>query len=1122
MVLSTGLMGCYVTPMPIPENQASKVSAVEVFCGFLCPESSQVGTLNQGLKNLLQFVLAAYFLKKSYTVRLVLVDTVAAMVELGSLLYDEPWITRETDSALHKLLQKNMLLVLEAILTNFDLPESESIPLKQCHFNFIESGLIFFLNFLGNESVNSEPLWKYIIHIFSLTKSSSNDVRNSSVPLFRQHILTIRILKMEIKLKELLYRSQSLLPTVRKQMQTLHKEVLLVTTFLAAIQGGNRTLEGSVLEDVYSGFVSFNWNEISEHTLRSFSLELFVFLKKIMLACEEKKGMYLRDRSSLLSPNFSKTPEFGFMDFLLRDLQELLNSEHVKFPLQIQVIHGHIDFFRSFLNDVGNKHYDFDHSDLKGLVLRILQVALQVEYISDSLLQNPDVAWYLFPWLSSLIEDTKLIKVQISEISNELHGIRFDDFLQSTNNVMPPSKISEIDEVVINRVDDECELIAKLTRGSKQLDIASIVGMAGIGKTTLARKIYYSYSVSLHFHTRAWCHVSQLYHKRKLLIEILGDVMEITNSILEMRDDELELKLYQCLKGKRYLIIIDDLWSTDAWNDLQHSFPNDGNESRILITSRLHDVVPKIQEDSIHHLPLLTDAESWELLNMKLFKEEACPEDLLDPGKKIASSCDGLPLTVVTISGLLQGIEKTSDWCKQVGESLSSLIADSEESRCMDKLRLSYNHLPNHLKLCFLYLGAFFGYKEIPVRKLIRLWVAEGLVQHAGERSAEDVAEELLTGLIGRSLVMASKRRSDRGIKTCCLHDMVLILCSRICEEESYLEQVTWRDEVFSGFSEDLDYGVHPNHSHLTDPVTYSKRRPSIYSRRNHFVMSRPSGPHVHSLLYFATSDSRPECPHDISLIPGNFKRLRVLDLECINLGHTFPEWVEDLVRLRYLALSGNINSIPNSIAKLRNLQTLVLVGLIGRVLLPDTIWSMVKLQYLHVRNGAFFSFQGTQMENPPQLPELVSLSSPLLYGVQDAEKILIRLPKLRRLTCIFSDSRDVDTGDRLQFPVLSFLKDLKSLKITYSGRNFHPRKFDFPWTLTKLTLSKFRLPWDCISEIGKLPNIEVLKLLAGAFDGEVWDMKDGEFQKLRYLKLDNLNVVHWNASEDNLPKFNT
>ncbi|CDP16515.1 unnamed protein product [Coffea canephora] len=746
----------------------------------------------------------------------------------------------------------------------------------------------------------------------------------------------------------------------------------------------------------------------------------------------------------------------GSIDFFLVDLLEQLKSKAgsvLSVKHKFHVVHREIKFLRSFLTNI-EEQYD-KHQDLKSVASSIVQVTLEAEYLIDSFVAGDSLRWYHPLWLSDLMEDLKLIKLQAGKTCKNAHGINIHNVPTASTMVSSPAEIPKVDEVVIDLADEKKLVIDRLIAGSGKLGVFSVVGMAGLGKTTLARRVYNDPSVTYHFHVRAWCCISQTYQKRELLLQILGDIVELTDDVLEMSDEDLVMKLYQCLKRNRYLVVMDDMWSIEAWNDFERSFPNDNNGSRIVITTRHSDVAAKVQVDSTPHpLRLLSDDESWELLQKKLFDTKECPSELMVVGKQIAESCKGLPLAVVAIAGLLEKTDMIADRWKQVSESICSQIADDPETRCMDILELSYRYLPNYLKPCFLYIAVFLEDKDIPVRKLAWLWRAEGFITDSGVESMEDIAEGYLRNLIGRSLVMPSKRRSCGGMKTCRVHDMLRTLCIRKSEEENLLQFQNGYDELFDSSHEDIDYGVDPNYIYPKNSIKYQKRRLDMY----------------------------PRCPYDISFIFDNFKLLRVLDLECINMGNSFPTGVLVLVGLRFLALCGDIDSIPASINYLRNLETLLVKGLKGKVSLPYAIWSMEKLRHLHIKNYAVITLEDGESTVFTPILNLVSLSSPYLFCGKGTENIMRRLLKLRKMRCLFSELPD-DTGKCNQFPILNFLTELESLNVL-------------------------------------LPNLEVLKLLSKAFEGKVWEMKEGEFLKLKILKLDSLNIAEWNACSDHLPQL--
>lgn len=164
-----------------------------------------------------------------------------------------------------------------------------------------------------------------------------------------------------------------------------------------------------------------------------------------------------------------------------------------------------------------------------------------------------------------------------------------------------------------------------------------------------------------------------------------------------------------------------------------------------------------------------------------MFDNQACPPELEESGRKIASSCRGMPLAAVVIAGIFSTAEKEEAAWEEMRRNLSSYILDDEDNSVMRILKLSYDHLSQHLKLCFLYLGVFFKDQEIPTQDMMDLWIAEGFIHDENERNA---AEEYLMELIDRSLVMVVKRRSDGRPKALLIHDLLRELCLRTCEEE--------------------------------------------------------------------------------------------------------------------------------------------------------------------------------------------------------------------------------------------------------------------------------------------------------------------------------------------------
>ncbi|PSS29089.1 Late blight resistance protein like [Actinidia chinensis var. chinensis] len=353
------------------------------------------------------------------------------------------------------------------------------------------------------------------------------------------------------------------------------------------------------------------------------------------------------------------------------------------------------------------------------------------------------------------------------------------------------------EETIVGFEEEVLIIKEQLTGVPKQLDVISIVGMPGIGKTTLAIKVYNDPLVAYHFHIRAWITISQEYVKRDLLCGLLSSVMHHTYGVDQMSDEEvnqmsdekLAQRLYKSLKGRRYFIVMDDIWDRRVWFDLNTCFPNDNNGSRIMFTSRNEHVALLSKSSRLLHLRFLTDDESWVLFQQKVFQRETCPPQLTEIGKHIAKKCQGVPLVIVVVAGILTNEEKSPDQWEKVGKTIKSQMT-ADPQIWLKTLALSYNHLPHHLKPCFLYFGLFPEDYQVPVWKLIWLWMAEGFIRETAEKSLEDVAEEYLTELIGRSLVLVSRRRYDGGVKAFGIHDLLRDFCIKQAEKECFLQQI--------------------------------------------------------------------------------------------------------------------------------------------------------------------------------------------------------------------------------------------------------------------------------------------------------------------------------------------
>ncbi|XP_027064575.1 putative late blight resistance protein homolog R1B-16 [Coffea arabica] len=760
----------------------------------------------------------------------------------------------------------------------------------------------------------------------------------------------------------------------------------------------------------------------------------------------------------------------------------------------IQKVQEELVCLRSVLREIVELHNEDE--EVQAIWDRIVGVAYGTEFLIDSLITG-NILDSSSMSIHSILEEMNIIKAAALKIcDSERLGGKVKEVTKRFNHMPQEGSKPIVNDVVVGFGDETASIINGLRNGSSQVKIVSIVGMPGCGKTTLARKVYNDSSVKSHFYERAWCTVSQIYDKRNLLLQILTCIeSKLPEDVFKMGEEDLALQVKRRLLKNRYLIVLDDVWDIDAWNGLEASFPDDGNGSRVILTSRHRGVAPQDKLDQEpHSLRQLTPNESWDLLKGKLYPgQDLAPPELCEIRQQVVEMCQGLPLTVVILAGILSSMDRYG-W-KEAVEGLSSRNVSSSD-QCTATLELSYNHLPDTLKACFLYFGAFPEDHEHNTKRLISLWVAEGFVQKNQPKRLEDVANDYLMELIGRSLVTVSKPRSIDGVKACRIHDLLYEFCVTKAKEENFSRLVR-RDDKLSDIN-----------------VPCYLRRLCIDSNPEHFDKLRLFAPAIRRLL-FLSSGMGNVVYFDFRFIFHIIKLVTVLDLSQIGLD-PFPRELELLVHLRYLAILGQgIFDLPPSICNLPNLETLIWRNYFihGSVSLPDTIWNLKKLRHLELidevdKHYCFF-FPSDNLDNSSLLRDLDFLSCLCLNPRESINKLLRKFPNIRKLRCTVNLEPDVE-----YHVAMDCLSHLESLSLICDYEKYHI-DFQYPSTIKKLTLSYFRWPWSKMAAIGNLPNLEVLKLLRRSFEGEIWEMEVEKFPKVRFLKLASLDIVKWTASSE-------
>ncbi|XP_041997363.1 putative disease resistance RPP13-like protein 3 [Salvia splendens] len=384
---------------------------------------------------------------------------------------------------------------------------------------------------------------------------------------------------------------------------------------------------------------------------------------------------------------------------------------------------------------------------------------------------------------------------------------------------------------------------------------------------------------------------------------------EDDEEVYEYSDKELlKERVYKHLKGRRYLVVMDEMWDTNVWDDLRRMCPDDINGSRIIITTREMNVASYII--SVIHpyqMRLMSVDQSWSLLKERVFGKESCPLEIEKIGQVVAEKCRGLPLAIIVIAGVVsrEVIQRKDSWEKIAG-NVHKLVSSNDE-HYIEILSLSYMYLPNCLRPCFLDMGCFPEDYEINVSKLIRLWVAEGFLTPNGSKDMEELGYEYLEDLAARSLVLIHEKGSTGKIRTVKIHDLLRDLCIRKCRDHDFSCTIT-------EFSGSFPQGIE------------NSNRLSIVCNVFGCIPNMETSP-LHTILLFK---------HWAFDSWKKFRLLKVLDGLSVKLiSPSCVTYVGELVHLRYLSLTHEpirkpLRLVSESLYQLHNLQTLIVRILSG------------------------------------------------------------------------------------------------------------------------------------------------------------------------------------------------
>ncbi|CAH2052504.1 unnamed protein product, partial [Thlaspi arvense] len=642
------------------------------------------------------------------------------------------------------------------------------------------------------------------------------------------------------------------------------------------------------------------------------------------------------------------------------------------------------------------------------------------------------------------------------------------------------------------------KLVDQLVKNDN-IQVVSITGMGGIGKTTLARQVFHHDTVRRHFDGFAWVCILQDFKRKDVWQRILQDLRPHDGDISQMDDHTLQGKLFQLLETSRYLIVIDDVWKNEDWDRIKAVFP----PKRGKLICRYEDATYSRDEGvGLHADPTcfafptrnLTPEESWMLCESIVFPngvktEHRVDEELETMGKEMVTYCGGLPLAVKVLGGLLAKKYTVPEW-KRVYDNLRTQIVgkpgldDNNLNSVYRVLSLSYEDLPMQLKHSFLYLAQFPEDYKILFVLLFPYWAAEGIITPVyNGATIQEIGRDYLEELVRRNMVTIVKDDSSSIRDYCQMHDMMREVCLYKAKEENFLEVIK----------------VSTSTSIISAHTSASSRRVVVYDGNALHLRGQKINKKARSVLCFG--DKKFLCKKQSQGFRG-LPFLRLLDLNNAKFeGGKLPSSIGELIHLRLLNLCrASVSHLPHS---LRNLRLLLYLdsNVIGVVDVPNIFKEMRELRFLALP---------LDMDDKTKLEvgHLVNLETLWHFSTKHSIATdLLRMTKLRNLVVNF-------LGDYCTYETLSsYLCELKNLEWfglfdfaesqkarhgEYFSLGFIPLKelllvihlpkfpdqFRFPPHLAHISLRYCRMEEDPMLILEKLLHLKSVVLLKDAFIG--------------------------------------
>ncbi|XP_061346121.1 putative disease resistance RPP13-like protein 1 [Gastrolobium bilobum] len=533
----------------------------------------------------------------------------------------------------------------------------------------------------------------------------------------------------------------------------------------------------------------------------------------------------------------------------------------------------------------------------------------------------------------------KVITERLNNLANERHELGLSEIAAGC-----PFKFKETSSMVnesyiCGRDMDKEKIIRVLmenmsSHGDEEIiSVIPIVGMPGVGKTTLAQVVFNDDKVNLQFELKAWVSVPDDFDVKIITGKILESATSRTCDLNSLQ--QLQVNLKAALRGKKFLVVLDDVWNKNynEWIKLVAPFNGGAPGSAVIVTTRNAQVAKMVGTVESHYVNKLSEKDCWSVFVQHAFRSKTIDANqaLAEIGEKIAQKCKGLPLAATTIGGILSS-KHDEEWEHVMNFEIWDLA--EEESDMLQALRLSYDQLPSHLKRCFAYCSILPKGFEFGEKELVLLWMAEGFLEQQAQKQMEDVGHEYFRDLLSASLFQRSS--SNRSLYV--MHDLINDLAQWVAGESCFK----------------LDTNFH-SHGQIKKRISKRARHASYVGGEYDGIQMFHAFKEAKSLRTFLPLKRQrlEKWSYITNQVP--FKLLPELRcLRALSLRGYFisklPDSISNLKHLRYLNLScTSIRKLPESVCSLCNLQTLLLKHCFNLEELPSNMGDLINLRHLDI-----------------------------------------------------------------------------------------------------------------------------------------------------------------------------